>query len=274
MKRSFFAALVAVVLALVGCVAVVLYVKGADTRALAGQRAVRVLVVRKLIPAGTTGQQIHDGGYAETVTVPATTVPVDALSDLDVQLLTLAVSSDQQPRQLLLRGAFDSPTVHSGGLTIPDGMLAVSVSMRVPAQVGGYVQPGTDVAVFDTFNMAEGKGRVPAGDGLASSHDYNQATRLLLPKVQVLAIGGRGTPGAATAPQPAASGATGGGGLGSSRGGGQSDTAEVLVTVAVTQDQAQRLVLAAQTGALYLALLGNGADVRPGDGIDNYSLFQ
>ena len=128
----------------------------------------------------------------------------------------------------MLRGAFDSPTVHSGGLTIPDGMLAVSVSMRVPAQVGGYVQPGTDVAVFDTFNLAEGKGRVPAGDGLASSHDYNQATRLLLPKVQVLAIGGRGTPGAATAPQPAASGATGGGGLGSSSGGGQSDTAEVL----------------------------------------------
>jgi pilus assembly protein CpaB len=269
MKRSVVAALVAVVLALVGCVAVLLYVRGADARALAGQRAVKVLVVHKVIPAGTTGKQIVDGGYTETVTVPASTVPVDALSTVDGDLLTLAVTSDQQPRALLLRGAFDSPTVHSGGLSVPDGMLAVSVSMRVPAQVAGYVQPGSNVAIFDTFNEAASKGRVPAGDGLAASHDYVQATRLLLPKVLVLAIGGRGTAGAATQPQPAASGA-----VSESSGSGPSDSTEVLVTLAVSQDQAQRLVLATQSGALYLALLGNGADVRPGDGIDNYSLFQ
>ena len=71
MKRSVLAALVAVVLALVGCVAVVLYVRGADARALAGQRAVRVLVVHKLIPTGTTGQQIRAGGYTETLTMSA-----------------------------------------------------------------------------------------------------------------------------------------------------------------------------------------------------------
>ncbi len=266
MKRSVVAALVAIVLALVGCAAVVLYVRGADARALAGQRAVTVLVVHKTIPAGTTGKQIVDGGYTEPVTVPASTVPADALSTVDGDLLTLAVTADQQPRQLLLRGAFDAPTVHSGGLSVPDGMLAVSVAMHVPAQVAGYVQPGSSVAIFDTFNVAEGKGRVPAGDGLSSSHDYDQATRLLLPKVTVLAIGGRGTPGAATSPQPVATG--------SGSGSTQTQSDDVLVTLAVSQDQAQRLVLATQSGALYLALLGNGADVRPGDGIDNYSLFQ
>src|SRR5438477_589960 len=157
--------------------------EAARAGALAGQRAVKVLVVHKLIPAGTTGKEIVDGGYTETVTVPASTVPADALSTVDGDLLTLAVTSDLQPRQLLLRGAFDSLTVHSGGLSVPDGMLAVSVAMRVPAQVAGYVQPGSDVAVFDTFNEADSKGRVPAGDGLAASHDYVQATRLLLPKV-------------------------------------------------------------------------------------------
>lgn len=255
MKRSALAAFVAVALAVVGCAAVLLYVRGADKRALAGQRAVTVLAVHKLIPAGTTGKQIRDGGYTEAVTVPASSVPADALSTVDSGLLDLAVTSDQQPRQLLLRGAFDSPTVHSGGLAVPDGMLAVSVSMHVPAQVAGYVQPGSSVAVFDTFNVAEGKGRVPAGDGLSSSHEYDQATRLLLPKVQVLAVAGRTTP----TPTPSASSTT--------------DTTDVLVTLAVNQDQAQRLVLAAQSGALYLALLGNGADVRPGDGVDNYNLF-
>src|SRR5947209_17647393 len=140
MRRRGLAAGVAVVLALVGCAAVALYVKGADARAAAGQRAVRVLVVHKKIPAGTTGKEIRDGGYTEPVTVPAATVPADALSQLDVGLLDLAVTADQQPRQLLLRGAFDQPSVHSGGLSVPDGMLAVSVSIRVPAQVAGYVQ--------------------------------------------------------------------------------------------------------------------------------------
>jgi pilus assembly protein CpaB len=261
MKRSALAAFVAVLLAVVGCAAVVLYVRGADKRALAGQRAVTVLAVHKLIPAGTTGQQIRDGGYTESVTVPASTVPVDALSTVDGDLLKLAVTSDQQPRQLLLRGAFDNPTVHSGGLAVPDGMLAVSVSMRVPAQVAGYVQPGSSVAVFDTFNVAEGKGRVPAGDGLSSSHEYDQATRLLLPKVEVLAVAGRTTPAPVASGSPSSSSSA-------------TETTDVLVTLAVNQDQAQRLVLATQSGALYLALLGNGADVRPGDGIDNYSLFQ
>jgi pilus assembly protein CpaB len=108
---------------------------------------------------------------------------------------------------------------------------------------------------------------VPAGDGLANSHDYNQATRLLLAKVQVLAIGVRGTSGAQTTAQPA-------GGLTASAAPAPPDAAAVLVTLAVNQDQAQRLIQAAQSGALYLALLGNTTDVQPGDGVDNYTLFQ
>jgi pilus assembly protein CpaB len=274
MKRSFLAAVLAVLLAAVGCVAVAAYVRTADKRALAGQKAVQVLVVRKKIPAGTTGQAIRTGGYTELVIMPAATVPADALGSIDTSLVALAVTADQQPRQLLLRGAFDVPSVRSGGFKVPDGMLAVSVSMRVPAQVAGYVRPGSSVAVFDTFTVAEGKGpgHVPAGDGLSSNHEYSQATRLLLPKVQVLAIGGRGAPGAqvGTQPTPSPSAAATGG----VSGGQPADTGTVLITVAVTQDQAQRLVLATQTGSLYLALLGDGAEAKPGPGMDNYSLFQ
>jgi len=264
MKRGILAAFVAVLLALVGCAAVLLYAHGADNRALAGQKAVRVLVARKAIPAGTTGQAIRDGRYTELVTMPAATVPSDALPGLDDSLLTLSLTADAQPRQLLLRGAFGTPAPNRGGLNIPDGMLAVSVAMRIPAQVAGYVQPGSAVAVFDTFNVAEGKGPapVPAGDGLASNHAYDQATRLLLPKVQVLATGAR-TPDKSSGS---------GGGL-SGGGSAPADGQTVLVTVAVDQDQAQRLVQAAQTGSLYLALLGNTTDPRPGAGTDNYSLF-
>ncbi len=263
MRRALLAACVAVALALVGCVAVAVYAKGADTRALRGQQAVRVLVAHAKIPAGTTGQQIRDGHLADVVTVPAATAPADALSAVDDDLLTLAVTADQQPRQLLLRGGFGTPAANSGGLTIPDGQLALSVSMRVPAQVAGYVQPGSEVTVFDTFNVAEGHAPapVPAGDGLASNHAYDQATRLLLPKVKVLAVGARTTEKAGGAALTSGSGTSGG------------DAQTVLITVAVSQDQAQRLVHATQTGVLYLALLGTGTDPKPDAGTDNYSLF-
>src|SRR5436190_9147059 len=229
MKPALLAACVAIVLALVGCVAVALYAKGSDARALRGQQAVRVLVAHAKIPAGTTGQQVRDGHLADLVTVPATSVSPDALSVVDDDLLTLAVTADQQPRQLLLRGAFGAPAANSGGLTIPDGQLALSVAMRVPAQVAGYVQPGAAVAVFDTFNVAEGHtgGPVPAGDGLASNHAYDQATRLLLPKVKVLAVGARAAEKAGGAALTSGSGNSGG------------DAQTVLVTVAVSQDQAQ-----------------------------------
>ena len=263
MKRAVLAACVAIVLALVGCVAVAAYAKSADTRALRGQQAVRVLVAHAKIPAGTTGQQIEAGHLADAVTMPAGTVPADALSTLDGDLLTLAVTVDQQPRQLLLRGAFGTPTANSGGLTIPDGMLALSVAMRTPAQVAGYVQPGAEVAVFDTFNVADGHspGPVPAGDGLASNHSYDQATRLLLPKVKVLAVGARAAEKAAGGTLTSGSGTSGG------------DAQAVLVTVAVSQGDAQRLVHATQTGVLYLALLGTSTDPKPDAGTDNYSLF-
>ena len=79
MKRSIVAALVAVFLAAVGCAAVWLYVSGADKRALAGKQPVEVLITTKRVPAGTTGKQVRDGGFVETVRMPVTAVPKDAL---------------------------------------------------------------------------------------------------------------------------------------------------------------------------------------------------
>ena len=70
MKRSLIAALVAVVLAGIGCAAVLLYVRGAEQRALAGKDAVNVAIATKRIPAGTTGTRIRDGGYYEVVAMP------------------------------------------------------------------------------------------------------------------------------------------------------------------------------------------------------------
>jgi pilus assembly protein CpaB len=263
MKRRLFAVLVAIVLAAVGCLAVVAYVRGADRRALAGREAVWTLVATKRIPAGTTGAQIRDGGYARRVAMPAATVPVDSVEAIDDQLAALAVTADLQPSQLLLRGMFGESTRVSGGLALPDGKLAVSVEMTAAARVAGFVRPGSKVAIFDTFTLRDGKGRVPSGARLSDNYEYNHATRVLLPRVEVLAVGERGTTGAATS-TPAEAGTT-------------KDTAKagltLLVTLAANQDEAEKLIHASLTGTLSLALLDDTAAIEPGAGVDNNTLF-
>jgi len=261
MKRTLVATIVAVVLALVGAVAVLLYARGSDARALAGQEPVLVLVASERIPAGTTGRAIVDGGLAEQVVMPASSVPADSLSSIDTALQDLVVTADLQARQLVLRGAFGAVEAKTGGLAMPDGKVAVTVEVAGAADVAGHIDAGAKVAVFDTFTVAESqkaKGRVPAGDGLATDHDYVQATRLLLPSVEVLAIGERvpeeeaeAGSGRATANRPS----------------------KISITVAVTQAEAEKLIHATTTGNLYLALLTDSSGVRAGGGVDNHTLF-
>jgi pilus assembly protein CpaB len=271
MKRRILAVLVAVSLALVGCLAVVAYVRAADQRAIAGREAVWVLVATKRIPAGTTAERIRSGGYVERVAMPATTVPVGALSELDAELNDLTLTADVQAAQLLLRGLLGESAEVSGGLPLPEGQLAVSVEMTMAGRVADFVRPGSKVAVFDTFTLQEGKGRIPAGDGLSRGYELNQATRVLLPRVEVIAVGQRGTD-EATGPAPAAGATPAADGDAKPKAKAKAG-ATVLVTVAVTQPEAERLVHAAQTGALYLALLDDTAKIEPGLGVDNDTLF-
>lgn len=264
MRRRLLAVLVAVVLAVVSCLAVVAYVRGADRRALAGREAVWTLVATKRIPSGTTGARIRDGGYTRRVAMPAATVPTDGVEAIDEQLAALAVTAEVQPSQLLLRGMFGESTRVSGGLAMPEGKVAVSVEMTAAARVAGYVRPGSKVAVFDTFTMRGGKDKMPSGARLSDKHEYNHATRILLPRMEVLAVGERGTAGAAVSTPAAETTAAK-----DAPKAGQT----MLVTLAANQDEAEKLIHASLTGTLSLALLDDTATIAPGAGVDNDTLF-
>jgi pilus assembly protein CpaB len=268
MRRRLLAVLVAVVLAAAGCLAVVAYVRGADRRALAGRQAVWTLLATKRIPAGTTGAQIRAGGYAERVAMPAGAVPPDAVETVDDQLAALAVTADLQPRQLLLRGQFGESTAISGGLAVPDGKVAVSVEMTATARVAGFVRPGSKVAVFDSFTMRAGAGRVPSGTRLTDNYEYNHATRVLLPRIEVLAVGELGTA------QVATSSAISSDVTETTAGKDTAKTGQtMIVTLAANQLEAEKLIHASLTGTLSLALLDDTATIEPGAGVDNDSLF-
>ncbi|MQA25492.1 MAG: hypothetical protein GEU94_08475 [Micromonosporaceae bacterium] len=201
--------------------------------------------------------------------MPAETVPVGVMGAVGQELDELVVTSDLQTSQLLLRGMFGERVKSTGGLPVPDGKLAVSVEVTMPEQVAGFLRPGSTIAIFNTFNMIDQKRRESNGEGLRLKEGANQATRTLLPKVEVLAIGAYGQPGAKTSNGKASDTSKTGSGQQQSR---SSQTA-MVVTVAVTQKEAERLVHAARTSELYLALVTGSSDVKPGTGVDNHSLF-
>jgi len=257
MKRRVLIISLAVLLAVVGTVGVLIYVKKADDRALAGQQAKSVLVAEKRIPAGTTGQVAKADLRVERM--PAGSVPSDAVSEVDTELDTLVLSGDVPEGQLLVRTMFVPAAQLTDGIAIPPDKIAVTVPAESWQRVGGLVKAGSKIAVFDSFNVLEGQpGLTPAGDGLQNQHEYNKATRLLLTGLEVLAVRQeKATQSSSSDDAKAANG----------------DIGKALVTVACTQAEAEKLIHAQQTGAIYLALLGDKPAVAPNAGVDNRSAF-
>ena len=266
MNRRVTAVILAVLLALVGTAAVTAYVRHADQRALAGQQAERVYVAQKLVPAGTTFQAAVDQGLITEEQVAAKAVPSNPLATVSPSTAGDVAVSDIQPGELVLAPRFGTQSSAPSVLPIPAGDIAISVLLQDPARVGSFVVAGSDIAIFDTFNVRSTvKGAaVPSGDHLTDSFLVLRATRLLLPRVRVLAVGATTTSGTQS---PQTTGETGG---------NQTPNPQTgqLVTVAVTQAQAEALVQGIQTGTLYLGLLTDSSQTAVGTGVTDLTLFQ
>jgi pilus assembly protein CpaB len=231
MKRSALVLGLALVLATVGTLAVVYYVRQADARALAGKDAVTVLVVEQLVPAGTTAGDAQRAGVLRVEPMPADSVPAEALGEIGPDVAPLVAGADIQPGQLVLRSLFVDRKPVSNPLPIPAGKVAVTIQLGVPQEVAGYVVPGTEVAVFDTDTET---GR----------------TRVLIPRIAVLAVGPAPTGGqAATQSTPDGS-------------------AGAPLTFAASAEEAGWLILHSQTSSLHLALLRDDSTVTPDQEVD------
>lgn len=274
MARRIIAACVAFLIALTGTVAVVVYVRRADQRALAGQEAVPAFVARGRVPAGMTAGTAVAEGLIVRELIARKAVPPDTLASVDGGYAELVATSPIQPGEIVLRSRFAARGVTTGQLAIPEGKFAVSLVLDDSSRVGPFVTVGSEVAVFDTFNI---QGRdvwdtTPAGDHLQDRHEFTRATRLLLPRVEVLAVGSTTT--VATGSDDEDKDATDKAAAQQAAAGDVTQTTRVLVTVAVTQDQAERLVHVARTGTVTLALLGPDTKAKSGDGVDDRSLFR
>lgn len=253
MKRRGATIALAVLLAIFGTAGVLVYVNHANARALAGQKAVTVLVAKSLIPSGTTAADAQQQGLLVPERLPAASVPAGALTAVTPGISALVTDADVQAGQLLLRPMLVTKAQVTNGLAIPRGMIAVAILFCVPEAVADFVQPGSQVAVFDTVITGSSTATVTAQGACTGPHQSNPSvsvtTKLILPKVTVLSVGlaSANTQDSQKSASTASSG--------SSSSGSQNSE---LVTVAVSQNDAERVIQLTENGLPYLGLANAG----------------
>ncbi len=259
MRRRILLLLTALVVALAGTGMVFAYAgqRGATAEA---EEQTKVLVAKALIPAGTTGKTAVDQGLVALEDVPTRLVPPGALVDV-VAIGDEETAGEIQPGEVLMPSRFVTSAL-AGTIVIPDDKVAISVEVADAQRVSGFVRPGLDVAVFDTYAVEVPEPAAPAPG--TSRPVVDRATRLLLPRATVIAVGPtalktvgveKEQDGTETPPDAQAQVAA-------------------LVTLAVPVRDAQRVAHAAQTGQITLALLNQDSRTSISTADDNQTLFQ
>jgi pilus assembly protein CpaB len=147
------------------------------------------------------------------------------------------------PNEQIISAKFGSPGDQEL-LTLPEGNIAISVTLSDTGRVAGFVVPGDDVAIFLNGDIGGG----------------NSGVRLLLPRVKVVAIGST-TVVSTTTTNP----------------GGAQTTEQLprtLFTLAVSQKDAEKIMLAATTGELSFGYLNDKSEVKAGPGTTTDNLFR
>ncbi len=251
--------LAAAFVAALGTLLVFLYVKGADSRADERYAAVQVLRAVKPIAAGETVESAQAAGKIATGQVSSQDVLPGALTTLE-SVEGQAATVEILPGEQIMASKFGAATEGTATtLPIPEGKLAISVTLDDPSRVAGFLQPGNRVAVFML-------GTGPKG----------QFSRLLLPNVQVLGLGATSTePVAAPAEAETAAAAEAEGGEEAAAAEPAEVLPKTLLTLAVSQREAERVLYAVQYGdRVALGLLDDKSEVAPSLGVVFDNLFR
>ncbi len=235
---------VAVVVAALGAALVFVYARGADNRAADQFETVDVLVVKTAIERGESANTAYETGKIDIQRVPRAQVLTGATSDGASFTDQFALTTIYPGEQLIPEkfGGADEVEAETT-LPIPEGLIAISLSLSDTARVGPFIRPGATVGIFLT-------GTLPP-DNVAT-------TKLLMRDVLVLATG------STTAVAPPAEGET-------------TPTEQLpntLFTLALTQKQAEKLLFAQGLGDLAFALLNANSELKPGEGARAEDLFE
>lgn len=245
---------VAALIAALGTSLVFLYVRGADNRAQAAEAPVQVLKATAVINPGESVTAAQAAGKIAMGTVPNSQVLTGAVNTTSGMANEVALTTIY-PGEQIITSKFGAPGDQKV-LNIPSGDVAISVSLSDTGRVAGFVSPGANVAIFLT-GAAAGPTAGAASAGTSSGSD---GTELLLPKVEVIAVGAT-TVTSTTSTDTSGSATT-------------QTVPSTLFTLAVDQSQAQKIIYASSHGDLSFALLTDKSKVKPGPATTDTNLFK
>lgn len=236
--------LAAAIVAALGTVLVFLYVQGADDRAEDRFDTVEVLRAVAVIEPGEAIDEAAANGKLALQPVAQQDVLAGAVSSTE-SLAGLVATTRIYAGEQIIPDKFGGEAEAASPLQIPRGQLAISVNLTDPARVAGFVNPGSDVAVFLTGTTA------------ATGEPF---TRVLLPRVTVLGVGST-TPTTTTTTTEDGAQTT-------------EQLPRTLLTLALDQKDAQKVLFAVGNGELAFGLLTGNSTVRPDPGVTAADLFQ
>ncbi|WP_151082732.1 Flp pilus assembly protein CpaB [Nocardioides cynanchi] len=262
MDRRRLLLILAVFVAVIGTALVFLYVRGADSRAKSSVSNIQVLEATSNVAAGEKYDDALAAGKISLQPVPKDFAVANTGYQTSVDTLKGKIASVPIfAGQVIVASQFgDTVVATSSSLAIPPGMIAISVNLTDPDRVAGNIQNGQNVAIFVTGQLLA---KANSGTSSSTTSTDIQATRLLLPKVTVLNVG---------SPQPPTT-------TTSTDSNGTQTTEQLprtLLTIAVTQKDAQKVIVASKALDLTFGLLTPQSNVKPGPGTSTLisSLFK
>lgn len=203
-------------LAALGTLSLYSYVRGIEAKASEGADLVEVYVAKDLIRSGTTGDAAVAQGLIGREAIPRRLVSGEVVRSLET-IHGRVAAVDVLKGEQVLESRFVDPVQARGLLRVPEGRLAVSVEVALPPGVAGYIQPGDTISIIAAFEAPSPR------------------AFFLLQNIYVIAVGSRASASA-----------------GDDEVGAQQN---VLLTLALTPGEAEKVVFALYEGRIHLALV-------------------
>lgn len=238
-EKRWIALVGAVVLAGVGTLALVSYVRGIESRTLEGAQLIETFVAKDTIAAGVVGAAAVSDGLIVKQAMPRKMVPegvIQSLKEIENRVASVDILKGEQ----ILGERFVRPAEARGLLPIPPDRQAMSIELAAQTGVAGFVQQGDRVSIIAQLEEPEPK------------------AQFLMQDIQVIAVGQRVA--------EAGEGESGDKQV-------QQNQQKVLMTLAVTPGEAEKLAYAMFQGQLYFTLLPRDHKAGPAGGSTARNIF-
>jgi hypothetical protein len=259
-------AIVAVVLAVGGGLALFLYTQGADARAAAGQTMESVYVLTDDIPQGTTGAAVKD--HLQVERLPKMAIQPGIVTDL-ASVSALVTNADLLKGDQLVKLRFSDPkslAATTGTVPVPKAMQQVTIPLVVDRVVGGAVQAGSTVGIVYSSNTQT-----------TTDNTHVAVTQFIYHRVLVTRVTAGLTyqaPSSTMAPSSSTNSSSTSTSSSSSQG-----ESTLMVTFAVTTPQAEKLVYGAEqqqdgNGGIWLTLETSASNIAGSTPRDGGNIFK